>query len=185
MGRPKQLETWQGQPLLRHVAATALEAQLGPVIVVLGAHADVVRPVIEDLACVIATCPQWQLGIGASIRPGVAAALAAPAVGGVILLLADQPQVTASRLIELAVCHRTSGRPIVAARYAGTAGVPAYFARPVSDALLALPVSEGCKAVIRRRPHEVALVDMAEAAFDVDTPDDLRRAEGETILSAQ
>ena len=57
MGRPKQLETWQGQPLLRHVAATALEAQLGPVIVVLGAHADVVRPVIEDLACVIATCP--------------------------------------------------------------------------------------------------------------------------------
>ena len=43
LGRPKQLLDYQGQPLLRRAAETALASQCQPVIVVLGAEAGSLR----------------------------------------------------------------------------------------------------------------------------------------------
>ncbi len=48
-GKPKQLLLWRGDPLIRHVALAALKAGLTPVVVVVGAMADNIGPVISDL----------------------------------------------------------------------------------------------------------------------------------------
>ncbi|MGC9348539.1 MAG: nucleotidyltransferase family protein, partial [Anaerolineae bacterium] len=45
-GRPKQLLRWNGHPLITHIADTAWTAGLSPVIVVVGAEADAVLPLL-------------------------------------------------------------------------------------------------------------------------------------------
>jgi molybdenum cofactor cytidylyltransferase len=49
MGRSKQLLLWRGKPFICHVARTALDAGLAPVVVVTGAQASDVRAALADL----------------------------------------------------------------------------------------------------------------------------------------
>jgi molybdenum cofactor cytidylyltransferase len=97
---------------------------------------------------------------------------------GAILTLADQPLVSAEILAGLAERHRETGKPIVASAYAGTAGVPVYFAKAYFPALLGLEAGQGCKGVILGNRGEALLVDCPEAAVDIDTPADYARLTG-------
>jgi len=49
MGRSKQLLLWRGKPFICHVARTALDAGLAPVVAVTGAEADEVQAALADL----------------------------------------------------------------------------------------------------------------------------------------
>ncbi len=177
MGSPKQLLDFRGRPLLRHAVETALAAECGPVVVVLGAHEMEMRAAVEGLAVEIAINPHWAEGMGTSIQAGLDH-LQARDIVGAILALADQPMVTAGILRGLVEQHLQSGKAIVASRYSGTAGVPAFFARGSFPLLMALKPDQGCKGVILGHPDDALLVDCAEAAMDIDTPDDYARAVG-------
>ena len=65
-----------------------------------------------------------------------------------------------------------TGRSIVAARYADTVGVPAYFAAAAFAQLLALEPDQGCKRIILAAGDQAAHVDCPEAETDVDTLQD-------------
>ncbi|MEZ5353841.1 MAG: nucleotidyltransferase family protein [Bryobacteraceae bacterium] len=175
MGCPKQLLSFRGQPLLRHAAETALEAGCSPVVVVLGANSEPLRSVLDGLPVDIRVNARWAEGMGTSIQTGLRA-LDRATVRGAILALADQPLVDAGFLRRLAYLHRLSGKPIIAARYAGTAGVPVFFARDRFPLLDALPARQGCKGVILGHPDDAMLVDCPEAEIDIDTPDDYAAA---------
>ncbi len=169
MGVPKQLLDFRGVPLLRHAALTALEADCGPVIVVLGARSFDLRPAIANMPVETVVNVDWELGMGGSIQTGLRALEGRDEVTGAIVALADQPYVTAEFLRRLA----SAGSRIVAARYAGTAGVPAYFSRATFPLLMALSPEQGCKGVILGNAE---LLDCPEAARDIDTPEDYRAA---------
>jgi molybdenum cofactor cytidylyltransferase len=113
--------------------------------------------------------------MGTSIQAGLRA-LESSGVDGAILALADQPFVTSEFLSELVATHRETGKPIVASRYSGTAGVPAFFARKAFPLLLALKPDQGCKGVILGHPEDAVLMDCPEACIDIDTPEDYARA---------
>ena len=68
LGEPKQLLDWQGQPFIRHIVQTALEADLYPVVVVLGAHGDRIEPAILDLPVTIAHNADWAAGQSSSVK---------------------------------------------------------------------------------------------------------------------
>jgi molybdenum cofactor cytidylyltransferase len=176
MGAAKQLLDFAGKPMLRFAAETALASECDPVIVVLGAREAEVRPALLDLNVEIVVNDRWEEGMGTSIQAGlVALAKWEPEhreIAGTILALSDQPFVTSNFLRGLAEKHSQSGRPIVAAQYAGTAGVPAFFARETFPLLMALKPEHGCKAVILDHIADTSLVDCPEAARDIDTPDD-------------
>ena len=57
---------------------------------------------------------------------------------------------------------------IVAAAYAGAAGVPAIFPRRLFAALAALGGDRGARALIDRAGDDVVRVALPDAAFDVD-----------------
>jgi molybdenum cofactor cytidylyltransferase len=179
MGAPKQLLNFGGKPLVRHTAEIALAAQCGPVVVVLGAYEPEVRDALKGLDVEMALNPRWPEGMGTSIQAGFASAAASNA-DAVILQLSDQPRVSSAFLKQLVEQHRQSARPIVAARYAQTAGVPALFARSTFPLLLALSPDQGCKKVILSHPDDALLIDCPEAEIDIDTPKDYARviAEG-------
>jgi molybdenum cofactor cytidylyltransferase len=160
MGSAKQLMNFNGRPLLRHVAEAACRSNCAPVIVVLGAREHDIRAVLRDLPLEIVVNDSWSNGIGTSIKTGLHA-IGNRAVCGVILALADQPFVTAEFLHGLAKQHARTQKPIVASRYAGTVGVPAFLSRQLFPKLQAL---------------EALLIDCPEAAIDIDSPADYVKA---------
>ncbi len=177
MGAPKQLLDYGGKPLLRHAAETALASQCGKVVVVLGASASEVAPVLDGLPAESLLNPRWAEGMGTSIQCGVRAA-AESGAEAVILMLADQPLVTASFLDRLIDIHKESDQAIVSARYAGTVGVPVLFPRQYFSGLETLLPKQGCKGLILAHPENAYLVDCPAAEFDIDTPDDYQRLQG-------
>jgi molybdenum cofactor cytidylyltransferase len=172
MGRPKQLLDFGGKPLLRHSAEVALQTACGPVIVVLGARERELRGALEGLPIAIAVNERWQQGMGTSIQTGLRALDGLDEVTGAILALADQPFVTAEFLKQLA----GSDKQIAAASYAGTVGVPVYFARKAFPLLRALKPDQGCKSVILAHSQDRVLIDCPEAEIDIDTPEEYEAA---------
>ncbi len=173
-GSPKQLVKLGGETLLRRAARTALESGIGPVTVVLGAAAGPCRRTLAGIEVNFVFNAQWKEGLASSIVAGVRPWLG-HSLEGVLILLADQPGVTAQHLRDLLELASASANPVVASSYAGQPGVPAWFSHHKFPDLLRLEGAKGAKEVILREPG-AAWVHFPGAAFDVDTPDDLTRA---------
>lgn len=180
LGTPKQLVVHEGEPLVRRAARAARAAGADPVVVVIGAHAALVAPALAGLAGVTTVVHDgWTDGMGSSLAAGVRAALAAaPACAALLVTLADQPLVDAAALGRLLAAY-PGPHALVAASHGdppgAVLGVPAVFGRAHLDALLALRGDAGAGGWLRRHRERVLAVPMSEAAFDVDTPDDLAR----------
>ncbi len=174
MGSAKQLLPLGGRSLLRRAAETAVATGCRPAVVVLGRDAADMRPELAGLDVVAVDNPDWRLGMGSSIRAAMAAVPADAA--GVVVTLCDQPHVDAAALATLIDAFGRTGRT-VAARYAGTVGVPAVFPRDRFPELLALDPAAGAKRLLGG--DDVVPVDLPAAAVDVDTPADYRRVGGD------
>ena len=186
LGQPKQLAVFRGEPLLRRAARHALEAGASPVLVILpcNPHSADGAPDFAGTLAGLAATPiansDYRSGMGSSLCAGMAALLAyerqAPAgvLGRVLLLVADQPLVTAEHLQRLLAAPAPNG--IAAASYNGRLGVPAVFSRAHFAALAAAHGDEGARPLLRTLA--AAAVPMPEAAVDVDTPEDLRALAG-------
>jgi molybdenum cofactor cytidylyltransferase len=179
MGRAKQLLPWRDSTLLRHAAETALATGGSPVVVVLGAEAEACRPVLGGLAIHIVINAEWEQGMGTSIRAGVAELTRlAPASEGALIMLHDQPYVTAARLLEL-VAARMPDDLAVASLYEDAMGVPAFFTRELFGDLQALDGRAGAQGILKAHAAQVQKFAMPEARHDIDTPGDYERLKQE------
>jgi molybdenum cofactor cytidylyltransferase len=180
MGRPKQLLSVGGEPLVRKVTLAALGSNLRPAIVVLGAQAHGIRPHLEDLAVSIVENPRWQDGVASSLRTGVGAVMrVAPHARGLIVILADQPRLTAAHLTSIESAQRASGRTIVASDYGDHLGPPAYFGCRHFAALQALQGDVGARELLRAFAAET-IAAPAGSGDDLDSPGDFGAFGAET-----
>lgn len=167
-GSPKQLLKFEGKTLLRRAAETALLADFDLTVVVLGEKHENFRKEIEDLPLEIWVNEDWESGISSSINKGLAA-ISKENLDAAIFMLCDQPFVSAEVLRRLRDAFIETKKPIAASRYENTIGVPALFAREIFGELESLKEDEGAKKVIVKDLNKTALIDVPEAAFDVDT----------------
>lgn len=170
-GSPKQLVRVAGRPLLHSAVTRASEVTGSAVIVVLGSGAAQLGAALKHSPGSIVINQDWREGLASSIRAGVARLPLTCA--GAMLLLADQPAVTADDLKRLAGTWRKQTQYIAAALYAGDVGVPAIFPRSMFQELAQLRGDVGARALMRRNTDRVVRVPMPSAALDVDTPEDL------------
>jgi len=176
LGHPKQLLPYQGRTLLRHAAETAFASRCRPVVVVLGAQAARLRAEMAGLEVLIAENPDWEQGMGSSIRAGLGSLEAsAPGLAGVVLMLCDQPLITAGALDALVQSHLDTNAPLVASEYGGTRGVPAFFSRALFPDLRALKGEQGAKAVLAAHAPEAVALPLPAGIWDVDTESDYER----------
>lgn len=178
LGVAKQLLAFRGRSLLRHTVEEALGAGCGPVVVVLGAHAERLREEIGTLPVRVVVNPRWSEGMGTSIRTGIAALTGAGQDGEItaaVLAVCDQPFFSAAIVQELIAAHRRSGQAIAAGTYDGARGVPALFSRALFPELMALDGLEGARRVIQAHSDETLAVPFPEGAFDIDTAEDRAR----------
>jgi molybdenum cofactor cytidylyltransferase len=170
-GSPKQLVRLNGRPLLHLAVSRAVEIAGQAVTVVLGANAAELAPLLRHTPAAIVINRDWAEGMGSSVRTGIARVPAA--ADAALLMLADQPAVTAEDLRRLVGTWRRQPQCIVAAHYAGTAGVPAIFPREDFAALSALRGDAGARTLLKRGGDRVIRVPLQSAAIDIDTPEDL------------
>ncbi len=181
LGRPKQLVPFAGEPLVRRAARCAREAGAAPVLVVLGAVAEECRAVLaaSEPDARVVEHPGWAEGIGSTLAAGARfLQVEAPtAFGGCLVLLCDQPRVSAEGLRGLLNAWRAAPDGAVISTFGGGAqGPPAVFPRAWLGELSALRGDEGARVVLRRRAAEVHRYSFPAASMDLDTPEDLARA---------
>lgn len=170
LGFPKQLVAIDGEPLLRRAALAVLATQPADSVVVLGHEAESCAAVIADLPLRAVIAPDWQQGMGPSLRRGIAALDAV--CTGVLVVLCDQPALDAAHLQALTSAWRASPHCAAASGYAGIAGVPALLPRDWLESV-ELDGDRGARAVLRARRHEVSVVVNEALARDVDSRGDL------------
>jgi molybdenum cofactor cytidylyltransferase len=170
-GSAKQLVRVAGRPLLHTAVARAADVVGTAVIVVLGARAAELTPLLTHSQSSVVINREWREGMASSIRAGVARLPSS--CTAVLLMLVDQAAVTAEDLKRLASAWRRQPDYIVAARYGTTTGVPAIFPRSLFSDLAALRGDIGARVLLQRNPDRVVRVPMASAAIDIDTPEDL------------
>ena len=175
LGRPTQLLELDGRPLLQHAVDAAAAAGLSEVVVVLGHRAAEVEAAL-DLPAGVRTLvnPRYREGQAASLRAGLASV--APGSEAAVILLGDQPGVTADSVRAVVATFERSGAPIVRARYAAGWGHPVLLARSVWAEVDRLEGDVGARAIM------FAHADLVEEAavegprpFDVDTWADFER----------
>lgn len=176
LGRAKQLLSHEGQTFIRRAVQSAIGAGCAPVIVVLGAEVEGVAREIKDLPAQITQNPDWERGLGTSIRRGVAElSRLEPHASAVVLMVCDQPFVTSAVIAALITAHAQTAKPIIASAYADTLGVPALFDRSYFPQLAVLPDERGAKQIISSHLGDVTRVPFPQGAIDVDTAADYER----------
>jgi CTP:molybdopterin cytidylyltransferase MocA len=172
MGGPKALLQLDGRTLVERGVTLLRDAGCDPVLVVIGAQADDVGPLVEGEVVVAA---DWAEGVGASLRAGLAA-LAAGTATGCVVTLVDQPQISVDAVRR--VLDAAGDADAAVATYGGEAGHPVLLDRLVWEAVAAQAVGEvGARAWLRSHPTRVLSIpcDGLGSAVDIDTPDDLKR----------
>ncbi len=186
MGSPKQTLQFRGESLLRRAALAALGAGCRPVVVVTGAHAELSRRELDGLDVREVFNPHWETGMASSVRAGVEGLVSADAdADAAILMLCDQPHVTAEVISDLVAAHRATRRPVVASTYGGSFGVPALFGRTLFAELARLEGAAGAKQVIKRHASEAHFLPFPSGEVDVDTPDDFSRLTAKNVEQEQ
>lgn len=164
-GQDKLLQDVEGQPLLARVAARAL--QVAPTRVVLAegqtARADALSALDVE---VVQVAPGE--GMATSLVAGVAGLR-----GGVMILLADMPDITAHDIATLAALWQAGAGPILrAADQDGTPGHPVIFPKTALPQLAKLTGDTGAGTVLKARASEVVLYPIGpQACLDLDTPE--------------
>jgi molybdenum cofactor cytidylyltransferase len=174
MGSPKQTLQYRGESLLRRAALAALGAGCRPVVVVTGANAEMSRGELDGLDVREVLNTSWETGMASSVRAGVEA-LADADSDAAVLMLCDQPHVTAEVISGLVAAHRATGTRVVASAYGGSFGVPALFGRTLFAELARLEGAAGARQVIQRHTSEAHFIPFPGGEVDVDTPDDFSR----------
>lgn len=168
MGSSKQMLRWGEGTLLSHAVKTAMDSRVGHVFVVLGSNESAHLKALEDLPVSIVSNPNWQKGMGSSLKAGLAAAKEASEA--VIVMVCDMPFVTAQHLNNIIEHFKKTGQPIVASKYEDAVGVPALFSKQVFDELSLIGDEEGARKVIVK--HKDAALIHLESPADIDTYDD-------------
>ena len=172
LGRPKQLVIHRGETLVHRAARLALATRPRDAIIVVGFDADSVFREVDDLPLRRIDCPDWQSGLGASLRAGVDALSADCA--GVLVVLCDQPALDAAHLLALRDAWHSAPDRGVASRYANRLGVPALLPQSWFDALDATS-DRGMRELLAQRADRIDAIVNEALVVDVDLPDDLLR----------
>ncbi len=166
LGQKKQLVRYQGEYLLARTIKQ-LETLLPTVHVVLGAsHANIQQQIHIEHPIIN---PDWPLGMGHSLATGIQHL---PPCDAVLIALCDQYLIPDSHYQALVqAAHKHSNR-IIATEHQSV-GVPAVFPQQQFNALIELTGQQGAKSIIKQ--HNNLTIACPEAAFDVDTPEDLSK----------
>jgi molybdenum cofactor cytidylyltransferase len=181
-GRPKALLELNGVSLVLRQLIALSGGGVDELVVVLGHHADSIRPVIEQFPVTLVHNPNPDDGQVSSQRLGLQALN--PKLDAVLVALADQPLVNEHDIGNLigAYKRRAEGTSVLVPRVGGRPGNPVIFSVDVRQQILSGDINVGCRQWRASHPEAVMHFDTDNRRYvlDVDTLEDVARFEHET-----
>ncbi|MEU5316668.1 nucleotidyltransferase family protein [Streptomyces sp. NPDC021056] len=177
-GRPKALLGHRGRPLIEHAVDVLRAAGCARVHVVLGAAADAVRETARLDGCVLVDNPEWEQGMGSSLRAGLDS-FSGTDVRAALVSLVDQPGIGPEAYARVLGAY-TSPDSLVSAAYDGVRGHPVLFGSAHWAGIAATATGDrGARAYLKERAGEITLVECGDVArpYDIDTVEDLQHLE--------
>ena len=174
LGQPKQLIEFEGQTLIERVTETALMVS-DNILIIFGGNSELIIPKIERFSDTISTIfnPNWQQGMGTSIRIGVENL--AEKSDAILILLSDQPFISSLLLKNMIQIFQKSLNPIVSCLYNQQLGVPMLFDKSVFPELIKLSGDRGAKSFLHLYKDNISTIDFPEGIIDIDTFKDLEK----------
>ncbi|GAA3835768.1 nucleotidyltransferase family protein [Streptomyces coacervatus] len=173
-GRPKALLQHLGRPLVEYAAGVLRAAGCTRVHVVLGARADAVRERAELAGCVLVENPEWEQGMGSSLRAGLES-LAGTGARAALVSLVDQPGIGPEAVRRVLAAYRDE-TSLVSAAYDGVRGHPVLFGSAHWAGIAKTATGDrGARAYLKAHESAITLVECGDVAqpYDIDTEADL------------
>jgi CTP:molybdopterin cytidylyltransferase MocA len=184
MGRPKALlrHVPSGYTFVGHLIRTARGAGLEPLLVVGRPGDRALASEVDRHGAALVPNIDPDRGQLSSIQSGLSAAAALGATA-IVVLPVDVPLVSTGVLTALLRAIDDDRVGIARASYRGQHGHPVLFTNAVFDELRRADPAVGARAVVRADPARVkeVAVDDPGVIFDLDTPEDYRRAFGRDL----
>jgi molybdenum cofactor cytidylyltransferase len=181
-GRPKALLELGGVPLIRRQLIALSGTGVDEVVVVLGHHAELIEPVVQEFPVTLVRNPRPDDGQVSSQRLGLQAL--AGKLDAVLVALADQPLIHTQDITDLigAYKKRPEGTGVVMPQVDGEPGNPVIFSAQVREQILQGDANVGCRQWRTAHPEAVAPFVTGNRRYrvDVDTQEDIERFERET-----
>lgn len=178
MGRVnKLLAKIGGQPMVNRVVDAVLASKSAAVYVVVGHEGDAVRGVLADRNVRFVENPNFETGLSASLKCGIASL--PDDIDGAVICLGDMPQVTAAEIDRLIDAFSPlEGRAICLPTYGGKRGNPVLWAKRFFSEMKDIEGDVGARHLIGVHDKYVTEVEMAGEGVlvDIDTPQALADA---------
>ena len=174
----KLLAAFDGEPLIRKMAATALSSNASQTVVVTGHRSGDIAASLSGLDVGLAHNPDFASGMASSLKQGLGSL--DPEVAGALVLLADMPALTCAHLNRLIDAFAANhGNAIIRACDGERRGNPVILPRAAFAEAMGLSGDVGARALVENGGWPVIDIEIGPAArLDVDTPDALRAAGG-------
>ncbi len=174
MGSPKALLDYRGETFIQRLVRV-LSTVCDPVIVVLGYHAETLRPAISNATIVVNPAPER--GQLSSLQTALAAL--PPDAEGFLFTPVDSPAVEIATVERLAAAfrHRDPATQLVIPRYEGKRGHPVFATRAIANELSALPLTAKARDVIHGHVDDTLYIDVNDPRIlaDIDDREAYRR----------
>src|SRR3989338_3402966 len=155
-GSPKALAQIQGQSLLNRQIEMLFSSGIEQIVVVLGAHAELLRPVIKtDSRIKIIYNEHYQHGQTSSVKAGVQQISEGDSI---LVLPVDFPCVLPKTVSQLAEHFKKNAAMILIPTYNGRKGHPPIFSQQLRNEILQLDNSLGLNEIIHRHHVTVQLL---------------------------
>ncbi|MFJ4682422.1 NTP transferase domain-containing protein [Streptomyces sp. NPDC091377] len=180
-GRPKALLRHRGRPLVEQGVEVLRTAGCARIHVVLGARAETVRREARLDGCVLVDNPEWERGMGSSLRAGLDS-LTGTGARAALVALVDQPGIGPEAVARVLAAYAdgTAGVSLVSAVYDGVRGHPVLLGGEHWAGIAASATGDrGARAYLAAHARELRLVECGDVArpYDIDTEADLGHLE--------
>jgi len=173
MGTPKQLLQIDGETILERTLKNVRASNASEIVLVLGHAADEIEKSVATQDLKIVRNPDYEHGMGTSLRRGLAAVEADAA----LIVLADQPWISSETYNRLIESHEERKPQIIVPTYRGFRGNPVLLDRSVFQEMQALKGDVGCRAIFGDHVEGIVKLPVDDSGIlrDIDSRDDFEK----------
>lgn len=179
MGVQKLLLPLAGQPMIARVVDQVLRSPVDEVLVVTGPDTAAIAQALTGRRVRFVANADTQAEMLSSVRCGLAALR--QSCDGVLVVLGDQPGVTAETIVRLVDAFRGGRGKIVVPSHGGRRGHPLLLSTSYCDEIRTRYDDVGLRGLLGAHAGDVFTVEVATPGIllDIDEPQDYRRAAAE------
>jgi len=170
-GSAKQLAIYNNKTLLQQKIDTCSGFNEYKTYVVLGASSQEILNATQFHNCEVIHNKDWQAGMSGSLK--IATERLMKLSDAIMFIAADQVLVEHKQLAKLIQCWVKYPTKLITAQFDNQIAIPSIFPKQYFHELLALSGDKGGKKVLMAHQENLMCIDLPEAKYDIDRPEDL------------